>query len=165
MTQRPLHRAALCLLLAACTPNETPVSNPPPNPIPSALPPATVTATSEPKPLLPPPRVTQSGLEIEELRAGTGKEAHAGDTVSVHYVGTLTTGSEFDNSRTRGTPIDFKLGAHQVIAGWDEGIEGMRVGQQRRLRIPPDLAYGPRGRPGIPPNATLIFEVELMNVR
>jgi peptidylprolyl isomerase/FKBP-type peptidyl-prolyl cis-trans isomerase FkpA len=83
----------------------------------------------------------------------------------VHYVGTLTDGREFDSSRKRGQPIDFKLGANQVILGWDEGITGMRVGQMRRLRIPPELAYGPRGRPGIPPNATLVFEVELMDVK
>ncbi len=162
MTSRPW----LWLFLAACTPAEAPVATTESTaqPLPSALPPAIATATTKPAPASA--TVTATGLEIEELRAGSGTIARAGDTVSVHYVGTLTDGKEFDSSRKRRQPIEFKLGAHQVIQGWDEGITGMRVGQMRRLRIPPDLAYGPRGRAGaIPPNATLVFEVELMDVK
>ena len=107
-----------------------------------------------------------TNLKIEELQVGTGAEAVAGKTVDVHYTGWLTTGEKFDSSVDRGTPLSFKLGARQVIAGWDQGIEGMKVGQKRRLTIPPELAYGARGFPGaIPPNATLVFEVELVAVR
>jgi len=103
------------------------------------------------------------GLEIEDLHPGTGAEAHAGDSVTVHYVGTLTDGSKFDSSRERGLGFTFKLGSGQVIKGWDQGVAGMRVGQLRRLTIPPELAYGTRGFPPvIPPNSTLIFEVELL---
>jgi FKBP-type peptidyl-prolyl cis-trans isomerase len=105
-------------------------------------------------------------LQIETLKAGTGRIAKAGDTVSVHYVGTLTNGNKFDSSRDRGKPFEFELGAQQVIKGWDQGVAGMLVGETRKLTIPPDLAYGDRGFPGaIPPNSTLVFEVELINTR
>jgi len=104
-------------------------------------------------------------LQIEELRPGTGAAASAGKTVTVHYVGTLTSGTKFDSSRDRGAGFTFKLGAGQVIKGWDQGVAGMKVGGQRRLTIPPHLAYGERGFPGaIPPNSTLVFEVELLCV-
>lgn len=108
-----------------------------------------------------------SGLEYEDLRAGTGAVAQAGHEVTVHYVGTLENGRMFDSSRKHSrAPFVFRLGVGQVIKGWDEGIEGMQVGQVRRLRIPSDLAYGPNGRPPmIPPGATLIFDVELLEVR
>ncbi len=105
------------------------------------------------------------GLEIEDLREGTGAEARAGQRVTVHYVGTLTDGSKFDSSRDRGEGFTFKLGAGQVIKGWDQGVAGMKVGQLRKLTIPAELAYGTRGFPPvIPPNATLVFEVELLAV-
>jgi FKBP-type peptidyl-prolyl cis-trans isomerase len=104
-------------------------------------------------------------LLIEELRPGTGAEAKAGNKVSVHYVGTLTNGTKFDSSRDRGKPFEFSLGAGQVIKGWDQGVAGMKVGGLRKLTIPPSLGYGARGAGGvIPPNATLIFEVELIKV-
>lgn len=112
---------------------------------------------------------TASGLTIEELSAGTGAEAKSGSKVSVHYTGWLLYGGErgrkFDSSRDRNEPFEFPLGAGKVIKGWDEGVAGMKVGGSRRLTIPPELGYGTRGAGGvIPPNATLIFEVELLGV-
>ena len=109
---------------------------------------------------------TASGLEYEDVRVGSGTEASAGKTVEVHYTGWLTDGKKFDSSRDRGEPFAFRLGAGQVIKGWDEGVAGMKIGGQRKLTIPPQLGYGPRGVGGvIPPNATLVFDVELLGVR
>jgi FKBP-type peptidyl-prolyl cis-trans isomerase FkpA len=106
---------------------------------------------------------TASGLIIEELKVGTGAEAVAGQYVSVHYTGWLTDGTKFDSSKDRGDPFEFPLGAGHVIRGWDEGVQGMKIGGSRKLTIPADLGYGPRGAGGvIPPNATLVFEVELL---
>jgi FKBP-type peptidyl-prolyl cis-trans isomerase FkpA len=108
---------------------------------------------------------TASGLKIEDLTEGTGAEAAAGQTVSVHYTGWLTDGQKFDSSKDRNDPFAFVLGGGMVIKGWDEGVQGMKVGGVRRLTIPPQLGYGPRGAGGvIPPNATLVFEVELLAV-
>ena len=108
---------------------------------------------------------TASGLVIEELVEGTGDVAAAGQTVSVHYTGWLTDGKKFDSSKDRNDPFDFPLGGRRVIAGWDEGVQGMKVGGTRKLTIPPDLGYGARGAGGvIPPNATLVFEVELLEI-
>jgi FKBP-type peptidyl-prolyl cis-trans isomerase FkpA len=109
---------------------------------------------------------TASGLQIEVLQAGAGAEATKGKTVSVHYTGWLTTGKKFDSSLDRKRPFDFKLGAGMVIAGWDEGVAGMKVGEKRKLTIPPSIGYGAAGAGGvIPPNATLVFDVELLAVK
>jgi len=106
------------------------------------------------------------GLKFTDDQVGSGAEALAGKTVSVHYTGWLTDGTKFDSSKDRGQPFSFPLGAGRVIKGWDEGVAGMKVGGKRTLTIPPDLGYGARGAPGaIPPNATLKFEVELLDVK
>lgn len=105
------------------------------------------------------------GLGIDDLVVGTGTEAAKGDTVKVHYVGTLTDGKEFDSSRKHGEPFEFRVGARAVIKGWDEGVPGMKVGGKRKLTVPSSLGYGPRGMPPvIPANATLVFEIELLDV-
>jgi len=104
-------------------------------------------------------------LQIEELAVGEGAEATPGAHVQVHYTGWLTSGQKFDSSLDRGRPFEFELGAGRVIKGWDQGVAGMRVGGKRKLTIPPDLGYGTRGAGNvIPPNATLLFEVELLGV-
>ena len=109
---------------------------------------------------------TASGLIIEDLTEGAGEEAAAGQTVSVHYTGWLTDGTKFDSSKDRHEPFEFPLAARWVIAGWDEGVQGMKVGGTRKLTIPPNLGYGARGAGGvIPPNATLVFEVELLAIK
>ena len=109
---------------------------------------------------------TPSGLVIDEIVVGEGIEASAGQRVSVHYTGWLTDGSKFDSSVDRNDPFDFPLGRGHVIPGWDEGVAGMKIGGQRTLIIPPSMGYGARGAGGvIPPNATLVFDVELLEVR
>ena len=116
-----------------------------------------------------PATTTASGLIINDTVVGAGKTAAAGQSVTVHYTGWLFYGGErgkkFDSSKDRGDPFDFPLGEGQVIKGWDEGVQGMKVGGSRTLTIPPELGYGARGAGGvIPPNATLIFEVELLGI-
>lgn len=109
--------------------------------------------------------MTETGLIVEDTREGTGNAVVTGDTVSVHYVGTLTDGTKFDSSRDRGMPFVFAVGAGRVIKGWDEGLIGMKIGGMRKLTIPSSLAYGAAGIPGvIPPNATLVFEIELVGI-
>ena len=107
-----------------------------------------------------------SELIIEDLTVGEGATATPGQSVSVHYTGWLTNGTKFDSSVDRNDPFEFNLGRGQVIPGWDQGVAGMQVGGKRKLTIPPELAYGSRGAGGvIPPNATLVFEVELLGIR
>lgn len=112
------------------------------------------------------PHRTASDVEYWDLQVGTGKTAVAGKTLSMHYTGWLTNGKKFDSSHDRNQPFQFTLGAGEVIKGWDEGIAGMKVGGKRQLKIPPAAGYGSRGAAGvIPPNATLIFDVELLDVK
>jgi FKBP-type peptidyl-prolyl cis-trans isomerase len=109
---------------------------------------------------------TDSGLKYVDLVVGTGREAAVGDQATVHYTGWLTDGKKFDSSVDRREPFSFPLGSGRVIRGWDEGVVGMKVGGKRKLTIPPQLGYGSRGAGGvIPPNATLVFDVELLEVR
>lgn len=108
---------------------------------------------------------TDSGLQYEDLQVGDGAEATRGKTVTVHYTGWLTDGKKFDSSKDRNDPFAFVLGGGMVIRGWDEGVAGMKVGGKRKLIIPAELGYGARGAGGvIPPNATLVFEVDLLDV-
>ena len=148
----PIFFLLAALTLVACTSSETTST------------PATITAA--PASASNAPRTTSSGLIIETLAAGSGPAAKSGDKVSVHYTGWLTNGTKFDSSRDRNEPFKFRLGAGQVIPGWDEGVAGMQAGGKRRLTVPAHLAYGPRGAGGvIPPNAVLIFEVELLAIQ
>jgi FKBP-type peptidyl-prolyl cis-trans isomerase len=125
---------------------------------------APATNSAWPTKMSGPPTTTPSGLQYWEIKVGTGAKAIPGETVRVHYIGWLTSGKKFDASLDK--PYSFDLGASQVIKGWDEGVAGMKVGGKRQLRIPPELAYGEKGFPGaIPPNATLIFDVELVGIQ
>ncbi|HEU5074962.1 MAG TPA: FKBP-type peptidyl-prolyl cis-trans isomerase, partial [Polyangiaceae bacterium] len=163
MNLRRMGLNGLCLSLsiawAACR-DKVPEPEPPPKPAKVALDP-------EPEPSASaeaaPPAVTQ--LLKEDLAPGKGAAAKTGDTVKVHYTGTLLSGKKFDSSLDRNEPFEFKLGAGMVIKGWDEGVVGMKVGGKRKLTIPADLAYGKDGRPPtIPPNSPLVFEVELVEI-
>jgi peptidylprolyl isomerase len=130
---------------------------------------ATTSATTAPTPTTTPTGkvvTTPSGLKYTEIKVGTGATPKTGQIVSVHYTGTLEDGTKFDSSRDRGTPIEFPIGTGQVIKGWDEGVITMKVDGRRQLIIPPELGYGAQGAGGvIPPNATLIFDVELVDIK
>lgn len=109
---------------------------------------------------------TPSGLKYTDITPGTGATPQRGQTITVHYTGTLENGTKFDSSVDRGVPAEYRIGVGELIKGWDEGIMSMKVGGKRRLVVPPALGYGPQGRPpSIPSNATLIFEVELLGVK
>lgn len=114
-------------------------------------------------PTLAPSKVTE--LIIEDTKIGTGNEVKSGDNISIHYTGTLEDGTKFDSSYNRGQPLETQIGVGQVIEGWDKGIVGMKVGGKRKLTIPYQMAYGEDGYGPIPPKATLIFEVELMDIK
>ncbi len=121
--------------------------------------------TSMPSKATGKPITTPSGLQYYDLKPGTGPVAASGQMATVHYTGWLTDGRKFDSSKDRNDPFEFHLGMGQVIKGWDEGVQGMKVGGTRKLTIPPQLGYGARGAGGvIPPNATLVFEVELLGL-
>jgi FKBP-type peptidyl-prolyl cis-trans isomerase len=134
-----------------------------PAPTPTTAPPPSATAAAQPAPA--PSAAAQGALGIVDVTVGTGPAAKAGDKIKVHYTGTLTNGTEFDSSRKRNQPFEFQLGKGAVIKGWDDGVVGMKVGGKRKLTIPPSLGYGARGAGGtIPPNATLLFDVELVEI-
>lgn len=146
----------ICMfLIAGCGEESAPMVNPQPAP----QPPAEKTGpTGE--------ITTASGLKYVDQAVGFGSEAQPGMVVTVHYTGWLTNGQKFDSSKDRSKPFEFALGAGEVIRGWDEGVAGMKIGGKRKLTIPGNLGYGPSGMPpAIPPNATLVFEVELLGVR
>jgi FKBP-type peptidyl-prolyl cis-trans isomerase FkpA len=133
--------------------------------VPAFVAPALAAAPAAPAKTTGKGTTTASGLKYWDLKKGSGATAKAGDSVKVHYTGWLTDGKKFDSSLDRDEPFSFKLGAGMVIKGWDEGVAGMKIGGKRQLRIPPDLGYGAGGAGGvIPPNATLVFDVELLGV-
>jgi FKBP-type peptidyl-prolyl cis-trans isomerase len=123
------------------------------------IPPAEPTAKGEVK-------TTKAGVRYETLQEGTGEAAKAGQSVTVHYTGTLEDGRKFDSSRDRNEPATFSIGTGDVIRGWDEAVPGMKVGERRKMTVPPNAGYGAQGKPpAIPPNATLIFDIELINAK
>src|ERR1700690_151020 len=160
----------LAATLSACTAlTEPPAPEPVSTETTSAAPPPSASAAPAHSAPPPPPAPSAAPAADEKvtmttIKRGKGAAAKAGDKVSVHYVGTLADGKKFDSSRDRDKPFDFVLGQGQVIKGWEQGVAGMKIGEKRKLVIPPSLAYGPQGRPGIPPNSTLTFEVELLAV-
>ena len=153
----PLAALAVVALLAACGDGQeaSPTPTPTATQVEGGLPPV----SGE-------PTVTASGLQFIDIEVGTGDAPQSGQTVEAHYTGWLADGTKFDSSLDRGQPLSFVLGAGQVIASWEEGVASMKVGGKRRLIIPPELGYGERGYPPVvPPNAQLIFDVELLAIK
>jgi FKBP-type peptidyl-prolyl cis-trans isomerase len=133
---------------------------------PSAQPQQTAPPTTAPEDYVPGKVAAVTKLKTKDLKVGTGAEAKTGTLATVHYTGWLTDGTKFDSSRDSGQPFQFTIGEHRVIPGWEEGVAGMKVGGKRVLIIPPDKGYGPQGSPPvIPPNATLVFAVELLDAQ
>ena len=162
--------AAVVTIAAACNRGDEPATSAAPHAAPSAAPAAQAPrAAASDNPAMAKGTgtivTTASGLQYEEIKQGTGASPNPGQTAVVHYTGWLTDGKKFDSSRDRGQPFKFAVGRGQVIKGWDEGVATMQVGGVRKLTIPPQLGYGAAGAGGvIPPNATLVFEVELLGV-
>lgn len=134
-------------------------------PSPPTTPTSTKGETKMATPAKPMDPKTIKELVREDLKVGSGTEAKAGNKVTVHYTGWLTNNTKFDSSKDRGQPFTFQLGSGSVIAGWEKGVAGMKVGGVRKLTIPPDMGYGSRGVGSIPPNSVLVFEVELLDVK
>lgn len=178
--RKPLHSILMsvglilvCGFILACSQVTTPSAEVKADPLQSSEPQTTIAATpaattpEETKPEVTDSEytTTDSGLQYKDITEGTGESPKRGDNVTVHYTGTLTDGSKFDSSRDRDQPFVFPIGLGRVIKGWDEGVGTMKVGGRRELKIPPDLGYGARGAGGaIPPNATLLFDVELLKI-
>jgi peptidylprolyl isomerase len=173
--QNTMTAALLAALLTACAGEET---TPEPEPLtteeattpeeaaPTMADPTTITYAPELEVNFDAMQRNDSGLYYEVLEEGSGETVAPGQTAVVHYTGWLPDGTKFDSSRDRGEPFSFGVGGGQVIAGWDEGVGGMAIGEQRKLVIPPDMGYGATGAGGvIPPNATLVFDVELLEIR
>lgn len=158
MTRHGLIVVPLLVTLVGCR-DKVPEPEPPPKPAKTAEPEPAASASAAEE-VLP-----VKDLVKEDLVVGKGQEAKTGDTVKVHYTGTLLSGKKFDSSLDRDEPFEFKIGAGSVIKGWDEGVVGMKVGGKRKLTIPADKAYGKAGRPPtIPPNSPLVFEIELLGI-
>lgn len=157
---------ALALILFVIDDDDDGVAPPIVSASPTAQIGATVTVPDEgPPPVAGEPTFSESGLGIIDIEAGSGETPETGKLVVVHYTGWLSDGTKFDSSLDRGTPFEFALGLGDVIAGWDEGLATMKVGGKRRLIIPSELAYGEQGRPSIPPNAELTFDIELLEIK